>query len=149
MDLRLMSLDHQVAVAGQLQPEDMPAVAAAGYAAVVNNRPDREALLGQPRTAVLAAAAAAAGLRFLDLPFSGPNASPEQVRALAGLLAANDGKVVAFCKSGMRSALLWAAAAVANGRAIDEVLTAARQAGQPLDAARDIVARLGAAAASD
>lgn len=129
----LVSLDDRVAVAGQLKPGDMAEIAASGYAAVVNNRPDGEAMFGQPRTADLRNAAETAGLIFLDLPFSGPRASPEQVRAFADLLSSQPGRVVAFCKSGMRSALLWGAAAIASGRSLDEVLTAATQAGQNLD----------------
>ncbi|MDP2378000.1 TIGR01244 family sulfur transferase [Reyranella sp.] len=129
----LLPLDDRVAVASQLQPGDMAEIAAAGYVAVVNNRPDGEAMFGQPRTAELRKAAEAAGLVFLDLPFSGPRASPDQVRAFADLLAAQPGRVVAFCKSGMRSALLWGAASIAAGRSLDEVLAMAMRAGQNFD----------------
>jgi uncharacterized protein (TIGR01244 family) len=111
----------------------MAEIAAAGFVAVVNNRPDGEAMFGQPRTADLRKAAEAAGLVFLDLPFSGPRASADQVRAFADLLAAQPGRVVAFCKSGMRSALLWGAASIAAGRSLDEVLVLAMRAGQNLD----------------
>jgi uncharacterized protein (TIGR01244 family) len=126
----------------------MEDIAAAGYMAVVNNRPDGEALFGQPRTADLKRAAEAVGLVFLDLPFSGPRASADQVRALADLLAERPGKVVAFCKSGMRSSLLWAAAAIARGRTADDVMAAAQRAGQNLEPAREIVVGLGQAARS-
>jgi uncharacterized protein (TIGR01244 family) len=129
----LLPLDDRVAVAGQLKPADMAEIAAAGYVAVVNNRPDGEAMFGQPLTAELQKAAEAAGLIFLDLPFSGPRATPDQVRAFVDLLASRPGRVVAFCKSGMRSALLWGAASIAAGRSLDEVLAAAMQAGQNLD----------------
>src|SRR5687767_11832573 len=87
MSLSLQQLDGRVAVAGQLTPADMTAIAAAGFVAVINNRPDGEALFSQPRTAELRRAAEAAGLVFLDLPFSGPRATPDQVRAFAELLA--------------------------------------------------------------
>lgn len=146
MSAALLSLDDRVAVAGQLKPGDMAEIAAAGYVAVVNNRPDGEALFGQPRTADLRTAAEAAGLVFLDLPFSGPRATPEQVRAFAGLLAARPGRVVAFCKSGMRSALLWGAAAIASGRSLDEVLAAALRAGQNLDPVGETMVALARAA---
>jgi uncharacterized protein (TIGR01244 family) len=148
MSLSLQQLDERVAVSGQLAPADMAAVAAAGYVAVVNNRPDGEAMFGQPRTAALRQAAERAGLLFLDLPFSGPNAQPEQVRAFRDLLAERDGKVVAFCKSGMRSALLWSAASMLSGKRPDEVLDAARKAGQNLDAARDAIMSLAARSGS-
>jgi uncharacterized protein (TIGR01244 family) len=146
MTLQLMSLDDRVAVSGQLMADDMKDVAAAGYVAVVNNRPDGEAMVGQPRTADLRRAAEQAGLIFLDLPFSGPRASPEQVRALADLLAERDGKVLAFCKSGMRSALLWGAASVAAGKPLDAVLGAARNAGQNLDQLGELLVALAEAA---
>ena len=142
----LVPLDVRVAVAGQLQPGDMAEIAAAGYVAVVNNRPDGEALFGQPRTAELRTAAETAGLIFLDLPFSGPRATPEQVRAFVGLLAGQPGPVVAFCKSGMRSALLWGAASIASGRSLDDVLAAAMQAGQNLDPVGETMVALAQAA---
>ncbi|HEX9555520.1 MAG TPA: TIGR01244 family sulfur transferase [Reyranella sp.] len=133
MSASLVGIDDRVAISGQLQPEDMKEIAAAGYVAVVNNRPDGEAAFGQPRTADLKKAAEAAGLVFLDLPFSGPRASPDQVRAFADLLAERPGRVVAYCKSGMRSSLLWGAAAIAGGRSLEDVLGAALRAGQNLE----------------
>jgi uncharacterized protein (TIGR01244 family) len=132
MSASLVGIDDRVAISGQLQPEDMKGIAAAGYVAVVNNRPDGEAAFGQPRTVDLKKAAEAAGLVFLDLPFSGPRASPDQVRAFADLLAERPGRVVAYCKSGMRSSLLWGAAAIAGGRSLEDVLGAALRAGQNL-----------------
>ncbi len=146
MSLDLPAVDDRVVVAGQLQPDDMKAVAAAGFTVVVNNRPDGEAMFGQPRTADIKAAAEAAGLKFLDLPFSGPRATPEQVRALADLLAGGEDRIVAFCKSGMRSALLWGAACLANGRSLDEVLQGARRAGQELEPVADLMTGLARAA---
>ncbi|MCF8532232.1 MAG: TIGR01244 family phosphatase [Reyranella sp.] len=142
----LLSLDDRVAVCGQLQPGDMAEIAAAGYVAVVNNRPDGEAMFGQPRTTDLRKAAEAAGLAFLDLPFSGPRATPEQVRAFAGLLAEKPGRIVAFCKSGMRSALLWGTAAIAGGQSLEEVLATAMRAGQNLDAVGETMVALAHAA---
>ena len=143
---RLVTLDARVAVAGQLQPADMAEIAAAGYVAVVNNRPDGEAMFGQPRTADLRTAAEAAGLVFLDLPFSGPRATPEQVRAFADLLTSHPGKIVAFCKSGMRSALIWGAASIASGQPLEQVLATAMGAGQNLDAVGDLMVSLASAA---
>ena len=148
MSLSLLPVDDTVSVSGQLTPGDMKEIAGAGFTAVVNNRPDGEAFFGQPRTVDLRAAAEAAGLQFLDLPFSGPRATPDQVRALADLLAAGDARVVAFCKSGMRSALLWGAASLANGRSLEEVLQGARKAGQELSGVAELMTGLAQAARS-
>lgn len=142
----LHQLDDRVSVTGQLQVADMKEIAALGYAVVVNNRPDGEAWTGQPSTAELAQAAEHAGLAFVDLPFSGPGATPEQVRTLAALLRDRDRRIVAYCKSGMRSTLLWGAASVANGRPLEEVLAAARAAGTDLDPIGEMLTALAAAA---
>jgi uncharacterized protein (TIGR01244 family) len=142
MSASLVAIDDRVAISGQLQPEDMKEIAAAGYVAVVNNRPDGEAAFGQPRTADLKKAAETAGLAFLDLPFSGPRATPDQVRAFADLLAERPGRVVAYCKSGMRSSLLWGAAAIAGGRSLEDILAAARRAGQNLEPVGDTMVAL-------
>jgi len=133
MPVSLVAIDDRVAISSQLQPADMKEIAAAGYVAVVNNRPDGEAMFGQPRTADLKTAAEAAGLVFLDLPFAGPRAAPDQVRAFADLLAERPGSIVAYCKSGMRSSPLWGAAAIAGGRSLEDVLAAALRAGQNLE----------------
>ena len=53
MSLSLPMADDRVALTGQLTPADMQELAAAGFVAVINNRPDREAMFGQPRTADL------------------------------------------------------------------------------------------------
>jgi uncharacterized protein (TIGR01244 family) len=148
MSLSLLPVDDRVSVSGQLSADDMKELAAAGFVAVVNNRPDGEAFFGQPKTADLRAAAEAAGLQFLDLPFPGPRATPDQVRAFADLLASGDGKVVAFCKSGMRSALLWGAASMANGRSLEQVLQGARNAGQELSGVAELMTGLAQAARS-
>ncbi len=59
--MQIVSLTDSVGVAGQVQPDDMAAIAQAGYKVVINNRPDGEAP-DQPSSEELAAAAAAAGL---------------------------------------------------------------------------------------
>ena len=146
MSLSLLPVDDRVSVSGQLDPGDMKELAAAGFIAVVNNRPDGEAFFGQPKTADLRAAAEAAGLKFLDLPFSGPRATPDQVRAFADLLASGDDRVVAFCKSGMRSAMLWGAASIVNGRSLEQVLQGARNAGQELSGVAELMTGLAQAA---
>lgn len=126
-------LDDRVSVAGQIAPHQMAELAAAGFKAVVNNRPDREAMFGQPRTDEIARTAEAAGIVFLDLPFSGPRATPDQVRAFGHLLETVQGPVLVYCKSGMRSAFLWGAAQLAAGHPLDQVLASAMRAGQNLE----------------
>ena len=143
---QLSPIDDRVSVAGQIRPDDLADLARQGFTAIVNNRPDGEAMFGQPRTADIRRAAEAAGLVFLDLPFSGPRASPDQVRAFSHLLATTQGQVLLYCKSGMRSAFLWGAAQIAAGQPLDQVVAAAMRAGQNLEPLGEVMMALAAAA---
>lgn len=106
-------LDTRTFVAGQIRPEDVLGLAAAGIGTIVNNRPDGEEA-GQPAAAEIEAAARAAGLGYRHIPVSGALA-PDRVEAMAAVLEQAEGKVLAFCRSGTRSAFLWALAEASRG----------------------------------
>ncbi|MFN3590837.1 MAG: TIGR01244 family sulfur transferase [Thermaurantiacus sp.] len=127
----LRRIDDRVSVAGQLWPGEMAALKAAGFAHVVNNRPDGEAP-DQPAGADVAAAAEAAGLGYTAIPVDHTGFSVGQVEAMRTLLDAAGGPVVAFCRSGARSAALWALAEARGGRDLEEILGLAAQAGSDL-----------------
>lgn len=120
-------IDDSISVAGQLAPADMATAAAQGFRAVINNRPDGEAP-DQPPGAAMADAAAAAGLTYTSIPVAGGFAMP-QVEAMAAAIAAADGPVLAFCRSGTRSTNLWALAAASAGGDPDAIVEAAGAAG--------------------
>jgi uncharacterized protein (TIGR01244 family) len=123
-------LDEKVFVAGQLQPEDVAELASCSVTTIVNNRPDGEEE-GQPSSAEIGAAAEAAGMRYLHLPISA-EFSEEKVAAMGEALASAEGNVVIFCKSGTRSAYLWALARARQGADVDAMLIHAAQAGYNL-----------------
>ena len=110
MDLPSHRLDDQLAVAPQLTPEAMAAAAAAGYRSVINNRPDHEGGPDQPTNAAMEAAARAAGLQYAFLPVLGAYQTPEQAQAMAALMRELPKPVLAFCRTGTRSARLYAMA---------------------------------------
>jgi uncharacterized protein (TIGR01244 family) len=139
-------LAPNVAVCGQLKPDDLADVAKQGFRAIVNNRPEGEAWIGQPREASLDEAATAAGIASHHITFTMPTLTTEHVRRLNAVLESADGPVLVFCASGFRSALLWAIARAARGEPIDDLLKAAASAGQPLDKHRETIARLAAEA---
>ncbi len=113
----------------QLAPEALPALAAAGVARIISNRPDGEEP-GQPTAAMMEAAAREAGMAFAWIPVSGLP-GPDQVAAVAELLA--DGlPTVMFCRSGMRSASAWAMAQRRAGVDADALRDAAAEAGYDL-----------------
>lgn len=128
MKLRALAPGFAVAPVA-LGAGDMAGLAAAGTRLVLNNRPEAEER-GQPEGAAIASAAAAAGLAYRAIPVVGmPDAA---AIAAMGEALALPGPAVAFCKSGTRSTLLWAAAHAAAGADVAEVIAAARAAGYDL-----------------
>ncbi len=121
------------AVAAQLDAADFASAAAAGFTLVVNNRPDGEQP-GQLTDAQAQAAAAAAGLAYKAAPVSGMP-SPATVEAMAALLEAHPGPILAYCRSGTRSITAWALAQAMRGEiAADDLVAAAARAGYDLSA---------------
>lgn len=105
--LPLRALTDTVAVAPQLGPEHMAAVAAAGFKSVVCNRPDFEHGPDQPTHAQVQAAAEAAGLQFRFLPVAGGWQSDEEIVAFGALLDELPKPMLAYCRSGARSTQLF------------------------------------------
>jgi uncharacterized protein (TIGR01244 family) len=99
-----------VCVAPQLGPDAMAEAARQGFKSVINNRPDFEHGPDQPTSAAIEAAAKAAGLSYRFLPVDGGYQSPEEIAAMARLLAELPRPILAFCRSGARSARLYGAA---------------------------------------
>ncbi|RVU45208.1 TIGR01244 family sulfur transferase [Rubrivivax rivuli] len=105
--LPLRQIAADVCVAPQLTPEAMAEAAAMGFKSVVNNRPDFEHGPDQPTSAAIEAAARAAGLEYRHLPVDGGYQSPEEIAAMAALLAELPRPLLAFCRSGARSTNLY------------------------------------------
>ena len=105
--LPLRAVASDVCVVPQLSPEAMAEAARAGFRSVVNNRPDFEHGPDQPTNADIEAAARAAGLEYRFLPVAGGFQTPEQIAAFALLLEELPRPILAFCRSGNRSANLF------------------------------------------
>lgn len=133
LDLRL--LNDRVAVAPQIDPADVPAIAAAGYVAIVNNRPDDEEP-GQPAGDAVRAAAEAAGLAYHAVPVGRAGIGQAELDAMTAALAGADGPVLAYCRSGTRSCNLWALAGATAGRDPRLIAAQAEAAGYDLSALR-------------
>jgi sulfide:quinone oxidoreductase len=99
------ALTHNFAVAGQVGPRELRDIAA-HYRMLINNRPDGEEP-GQPSSAELEAAARKLGLGYAYIPISG-EIDDSDIAALAKALSGNRGPALAFCRTGNRSARLWA-----------------------------------------
>lgn len=100
-------VDEALSITPQLSAQDMEAAAANGYRSIINNRPDFEGGPGQPRSAELEAAARAAGLQYRHLPVPPSGHSDADARRMAELVDNLPKPVLAFCRSGRRSAALY------------------------------------------
>ncbi len=101
------SLNASFSVAGQLQPGDMADMAERGFACVINNRPDGEGGSAQALSRDIGQAAQAAGMHYVYLPVISGAITPEQVHAMREALNTAPAPVLAFCRSGARSAQLY------------------------------------------
>jgi uncharacterized protein (TIGR01244 family) len=129
LEIRPLSSDY--AVSPQIDPEDLPAIVAAGYTTVINNRPDGE-IPPSHHDAAMRAAAEAAGLRFVSNPVIGGALTLENVTAQAEAMAGSEGPVLAYCASGNRSSIVWALSQ-AGRMETDAILAATERAGYQQD----------------
>lgn len=134
----LRSIDAMIAVAPQIRPDDIPAIAAAGYVAIVNNRPDGEEA-GQPDGDAIRAAAEAAGLSYTAIPVTHAGFSFPQVQAMIAALEDAGGPVLAYCRSGTRSCNLWALAGAGLGENPDTLTAKAAGAGYDISGLRPLM----------
>ena len=124
------------AVTDAPSPEDFAAFAELGFKSVISNRPDHEED-GQMTGREEAVLAWRAGLRFQHIPAAKHDLfSDPVVEFMADALNTLEGPVIAHCKTGLRSAILWAAASVRSDT-VDCVLAALEKAGFDLDFLRD------------
>jgi len=124
----IRQLDEKVMVSGQVSPHEVAALAEQGVTMLVNNRPDGEED-GQPLAGEIEDAAAAAGIGYRFIPII-RGIGPADVESMQqAMREAGDGKVLAFCRSGTRSALALALAKREAGAPVDEVVEQLNRAG--------------------
>lgn len=138
MDIRPITGGY--AVSPQIEPADLAALKAAGFATVICNRPDAE-IPAELSAARIRAAAEAAGLAFVNNPVVGGALTMENVEAQRAALDAAQGPVFAYCASGNRSTIVWALAN-AGRRPVDEMIAAGAKYGYQLGQHRDLIERL-------
>lgn len=106
--MTIYRLSEYCAVAGQIQPDDVAHFAGQGFMTIVCNRPDGEDP-GQPTAAEIAGACAAHGVAFHHIPVSHGGLSMDLVAQFRDAIGASKGPVLAYCRSGQRSSILWQA----------------------------------------
>ena len=124
----IRQLDEKVMVSSQVAPHEVAGLAQQGVTMLVNNRPDGEEP-GQPLAGEIEDAAAAAGIAYRFVPIIrgiGPADVEEMQKALR---ATEQGKLLAFCRSGTRSALAIALAKREEGASAEDVARSLNEAG--------------------
>lgn len=124
----IRQLGDKVMVSGQIAPHEVAGLAAEGVTMLVNNRPDGEDP-DQPLAGEIEEAAAQAGIGYRFVPIIrgiGPADVEEMQKALR---ESGDGKLLAFCRSGTRSALTLAIAQREEGASAEEVVRSLNAAG--------------------
>ncbi|MEO6224250.1 MAG: TIGR01244 family sulfur transferase [Sphingomicrobium sp.] len=124
----IQRLDDKIWVSGQVAPAEVGGLVAQGVTMLINNRPDGEEV-GQPFAGDVEEAAARAGIAYRFVPI-GRGIGPADVEAMQeAIAAAGDGRLLAFCRSGTRSAMVAALAMREEGRSNDEVTGCLTEAG--------------------
>ena len=124
----IRQLDDKTLVSGQIAPHEVAGLAEQGVTMLVNNRPDFEEP-GQPLAAEIEEAAAQAGIAYRFVPII-RGIGPADVEAMQQARSeAGDGKFLAFCRSGTRSALAAALAKREEGASREDIERCLTEAG--------------------
>lgn len=138
MDIRRITPEY--AVSPQIEPSDLPAIKAAGFAMVINNRPDAE-IAPHLHSRSMQAAAEALGLAFVENPVIGGGWTLENATAQRAAMDAATGPVFAYCASGNRCSIVWAMAEAKN-RPVEELVGLPARYGYQLDHLRPLIETL-------
>ena len=146
MSDKFRQLNDLVFVSPQIDADDVEAARNLGVALIVNNRPDGEAA-DQVPGAEIAQAASEAGLDYVAIPIDHSGFSEAQVSAMRDALErAGESRLLAYCRSGTRSTLLWALAEASAGADPASLTRAAAEAGYDLTPIAPLMNRLAARA---
>ena len=119
----------------QITVADVERAKAEGFTHIICNRPDDEEP-GQPSALEIGSTAEHHGMGFTSVPVSSAGFSLPQVDAMQDALAKGGDKVLAYCRSGTRSTLLWALAQAKAGADLEDIDRRAEAAGYNTSAIR-------------
>jgi uncharacterized protein (TIGR01244 family) len=130
----------------QITIADLAEAKADGVSLVINNRPEGESD-DQVPGAEIEAAARGLGMDYVAIPVTHAGFSGPQVEAMAEALGGANGKILAYCRSGTRSTLLWALAEASKGADLEALTAQAAEAGYDVSPVRPLMDMLKARSA--
>lgn len=131
MDIK--TITNEFSVSPQITDKDIDQIKTAGFRAIICNRADGEAA-DQPRFEAIEKAAKKAGLAAIYLPVQPKTITDENVDEFGAALKNLPHPVLAYCRTGTRSATLWSLHE-AQRRPLPEILAASKAAGYDMSAA--------------
>jgi sulfide:quinone oxidoreductase len=129
MDLK--KITEKTAVSPQITPQDMLAIKEAGFRAIICNRPDGEGV-DQPSFEEIEAEAKKVGLAAAYVPVTSGMVRDEDVESFGAALKDLPRPVLAYCRTGTRSATLWSFHE-SKKRPMHEILAATKAAGYDMN----------------
>ena len=129
MDLK--KITDKTSVSPQITPQDMAAIKEAGFRAIICNRPDGEGA-DQPSFEEIEKAAKKAGIEAAYVPITSGMVRDEDVTAFGAALKGLPRPVLAYCRTGTRSATLWSFHE-SKKRPMAEILAATKAAGYDMN----------------
>lgn len=136
-------LSDRIYASPQISLAEVAEAARMGVGLIINNRPEGESDDQIPGDEI-ASAARAVGLDYVAIPVTHAGFSEGQMKAMVAALASTDKPILAYCRSGTRSTLLWALAEASNGKNPDDLAKAAAEAGYDLVSIRPLLDMLAA-----
>lgn len=138
--MSIKSLTGDFAIAPQVSEADIIAAAKSGFVALIDARPDGEDA-GQPSAAEIADVAQKHGLAFTHVPVTTSTINDADITKFADALHGANGRVLGYCRSGTRAAILWALAQ-AHRMPAAEIFDTVAAAGIDLSSARQKILKI-------
>lgn len=127
--MSILKLADNLYVSPQLTQADVQEAAKLGIQSVICNRPDGEED-SQPVFSEVQQWLEAAGISHsLQQPVVAPQINAEDIARFKQLRESTPAPVLAYCRTGTRSSLLWGYDQAANGTPVAEIMAAAQAAG--------------------
>jgi sulfide:quinone oxidoreductase len=120
-------ISKALSVSAQITAQDIPALKDRGFRSIICNRPDGEGA-DQPAFEEIRAAAEAAGIEARYIPIKSGVVGDDDAAAFGAALRELPNPVLAYCRTGTRSATLWSLSQ-ANTLSVADILASTKAAG--------------------
>lgn len=129
--MEIKEISPNLSVSAQIAPTDIADIAAAGFRSIICNRPDGEGA-DQPSFEEIEASAKEAGLEVRYIPITAGMVTDADADDFGTALRELPGPILAYCRTGTRSATLWSLSQ-ATTLPITDILSATHRAGYDMN----------------